>query len=68
MRNTPATTHQMDPPGIGPKKTFFVLMTVVGCIAILWPKVFYPMMMGSGTPKQPALKGHHGTGECCDNR
>ncbi|XP_037915363.1 uncharacterized protein LOC119654204 isoform X2 [Hermetia illucens] len=66
MRNTPATTHQMDPPGIGPKKTFFVLMTVVGCIAILWPKVFYPMMMGSGTPKQPALKGHHGTVSCCD--
>lgn len=35
-----------EPPGLGPKKTLFVLVTVVGCIAILWPKIFYPMMFG----------------------
>lgn len=32
--------------GLGPKKTFLVLFTVVGCIAILFPKIFYPMMVG----------------------
>ncbi|XP_055381737.1 putative uncharacterized protein DDB_G0289963 isoform X2 [Condylostylus longicornis] len=39
--------------GLGPKKTVFVMVTVVGCIAILWPKVFYPMMFGSSPPQQP---------------
>ena len=32
--------------GLGPKKTALVIFTVVGCIAILFPKIFYPMMMG----------------------
>lgn len=32
---------------IGPRKTMFVLVVVVGCFAILWPKVFYPMLVGS---------------------
>lgn len=35
-----------EPSGLGTKKTLFVLVTVVGCIAILWPKIFYPMMFG----------------------
>ncbi|XP_055310486.1 uncharacterized protein LOC129573666 isoform X2 [Sitodiplosis mosellana] len=34
-------------PPLGPRKTIFVLATVIGCIAILWPKIFYPMMFGA---------------------
>lgn len=30
-----------------PKKTLIVLVIVVGCFAVLWPKVFYPMLVGS---------------------
>lgn len=37
--------------GLGPKKTALVLVTVVGCIAILFPKIFYPMMMGPAADK-----------------
>lgn len=39
--------NQSDTPPLGPRKTIFVLATVIGCIAILWPKIFYPMMFGS---------------------
>lgn len=38
--------NQTDTPPLGPRKTIFVLATVIGCIAILWPKIFYPMMFG----------------------
>lgn len=41
------------PPALGPRKTLFVLVTVVGCIAILWPKIFYPMMFS--TPNAPPV-------------
>lgn len=56
MATKPATQNAAhkptnDPPGLGPKKTLFVLVTVVGCIAILWPKIFYPMMFS--TPNEP---------------
>ncbi|XP_055687869.1 resistance to inhibitors of cholinesterase protein 3 isoform X6 [Lutzomyia longipalpis] len=54
-----------DPPGLGPKKTFFVLVTVVGCIAILWPKVFQPMFMGAGQGGRSLMDDHRGSG-CCD--
>ncbi len=37
--------------GLGPKKTALVLFTVVGCIAILFPKIFYPMIVGVPNPK-----------------
>lgn len=33
--------------GLGTKKTIFVLCVVVGCVGILWPKLFYPMFYGS---------------------
>lgn len=46
----PATTN--DGP-LGPRKTLFVLVTVIGCIAILWPKIFYPMMFS--TPAGPPV-------------
>lgn len=38
--------NQNDTPPLGPRKTIFVLATVVACIAILFPKIFYPMMFG----------------------
>lgn len=52
---TPPSHHQQD-GGLGPKKTLFVLVTVVGCIAILWPKIFYPMMFSS--PEVPPVKNN----------
>lgn len=57
------TAVSIDPPGLGPKKTFFIIVTVVGCIAILWPKVFYPMMFGA--QQKPLVKDYNrgiGTG------
>ncbi|XP_022221601.1 resistance to inhibitors of cholinesterase protein 3 isoform X7 [Drosophila obscura] len=43
--------------GMTPKKTALIIVTVIGCIAILWPKVFHPMMFGSvPPPKQQNLK------------
>lgn len=32
---------------IGPKKTMFILVVVIGCFSVLWPKVFYPMLVGN---------------------
>lgn len=32
---------------IGPRKTMFILVVVIGCFSILWPKVFYPMLKGN---------------------
>nr|CAH7759462.1 unnamed protein product [Callosobruchus chinensis] len=32
---------------LSPRKTMFILVIVVGCFAVLWPKVFYPMLVGS---------------------
>ncbi|XP_053686709.1 uncharacterized protein LOC128736256 [Sabethes cyaneus] len=49
---------------LGPRKTMIIMVTVVGCIAILWPKVFYPMMVGPGQTKN-VIKDHRGPG-CCD--
>ncbi|XP_041632931.1 uncharacterized protein RIC-3 isoform X4 [Drosophila kikkawai] len=51
-----------------PKKTALIIVTVIGCIAILWPKVFHPMMFG-GVPPAPAkqnFKDQRGPGGCCD--
>ncbi|XP_055854657.1 resistance to inhibitors of cholinesterase protein 3 isoform X4 [Episyrphus balteatus] len=42
---------------LGSKKTAIIVITVVGCIAILWPKVFHPMMFGGALPK-PTPKEH----------
>jgi hypothetical protein len=39
--------------GLGPKKTLLVIVTVVGCIAILFPKIFYPMIVGPAAIKDP---------------
>ncbi|XP_036331090.1 uncharacterized protein LOC118742817 isoform X12 [Rhagoletis pomonella] len=49
--------------GLSPKKTAVIIVTVVGCIAILWPKVFYPMMFGGVAPaKSGNLNEQRGPG------
>uniref|UniRef100_A0A1Q3FNB2 Resistance to inhibitors of cholinesterase protein 3 N-terminal domain-containing protein n=1 Tax=Culex tarsalis TaxID=7177 RepID=A0A1Q3FNB2_CULTA len=61
---------------MGTRKTLIIMVTVVGCIAILWPKVFYPMVVGpnggggagvgvGGQFKPNIMKDHRGSG-CCD--
>ncbi|KRG05231.1 resistance to inhibitors of cholinesterase protein 3 isoform X9 [Drosophila mojavensis] len=56
-----ATAKQKQPraaseESMSPKKMGVIaLVTVVGCVAILWPKVFHPMMFG-GTPPKPSYK------------
>lgn len=37
---------KMPDSDLGTRKTLFVLVIVVGCFAVLWPKVFYPMLVG----------------------
>ncbi|XP_076669310.1 RIC3 acetylcholine receptor chaperone isoform X7 [Andrena cerasifolii] len=34
----------------GPRKTIFILAIVAGCFAVLWPRIFYPMLTASVTP------------------
>lgn len=44
----------------GPRKTIFILAIVAGCFAVLWPKIFYPMLTAS-------VNSHHSNSEtCCD--
>ncbi|XP_052842009.1 uncharacterized protein LOC128256032 isoform X5 [Drosophila gunungcola] len=68
----PATaTSKQRPPvvdeGMTPKKTALIIVTVIGCIAILWPKVFHPMMFGGVPPPKPSLKDQRAApGGCCD--
>ncbi|KAI4469258.1 resistance to inhibitors of cholinesterase protein 3 ric3 [Holotrichia oblita] len=50
---------------IGPRKTMFVLVVVVGCFAVLWPKVFYPMLVGSANQHIKPSPIDKTTG-CCD--
>ncbi|XP_033154420.1 uncharacterized protein LOC117137197 isoform X2 [Drosophila mauritiana] len=53
--------------GMTPKKTALIIVTVIGCIAILWPKVFHPMMFGGVPPAQPNFKDPRAApGGCCD--
>lgn len=47
------TTVEPETNPLGPKKTILVIATVVGCIGILWPKVFHPMLIGSNS--NPAI-------------
>ncbi|XP_037896285.1 uncharacterized protein LOC119641587 isoform X7 [Glossina fuscipes] len=42
--------------GLSSKKTALIIVTVVGCIAILWPKVLYPMMFGGSKTVKTDLK------------
>ncbi|XP_044248989.1 resistance to inhibitors of cholinesterase protein 3 isoform X4 [Drosophila takahashii] len=69
----PATaTSKPRPPvveeGMTPKKTALIIVTVIGCIAILWPKVFHPMMFGGVPPPKQNFKDQRAAtpGGCCD--
>ncbi|XP_014208653.1 uncharacterized protein LOC106639504 isoform X3 [Copidosoma floridanum] len=52
------TTHDN---AFGPRKTVVILAVVAGCFAVLWPKIFYPMLIASYAPPPSA----DSTG-CCD--
>ncbi|XP_032292082.1 resistance to inhibitors of cholinesterase protein 3 isoform X17 [Drosophila virilis] len=51
QKHRSATEESMSPKKMG----IIAIVTVVGCIAILWPKVFHPMMFG-GAPPKPSFK------------
>ncbi|XP_063626929.1 resistance to inhibitors of cholinesterase protein 3 isoform X8 [Cydia splendana] len=40
---------------LGPRKTMFVLVIVVGCFAVLWPRILSPLMLGQGQLKPNQL-------------
>ncbi|XP_011299815.1 ABC transporter F family member 4 [Fopius arisanus] len=46
----------------GPKKTMLVLAIVAGCFAVLWPKIFYPMLTGPAHTTHTSPDGS----VCCD--
>ncbi|XP_059480144.1 uncharacterized protein LOC132199437 isoform X3 [Neocloeon triangulifer] len=56
----------------GTAKTVFILAIVVGCFAILWPKIFYPMLLTSLSSGVAAPSTHpedsplDNTANCCD--
>ncbi|XP_044263312.1 uncharacterized protein LOC123010468 isoform X2 [Tribolium madens] len=50
---------------LSPRKTMLVLVIVVGCFAVLWPKVFYPMLVGSANQHIKPSPIDKATG-CCD--
>uniref|UniRef100_A0A1A9X4U4 Resistance to inhibitors of cholinesterase protein 3 N-terminal domain-containing protein n=1 Tax=Glossina brevipalpis TaxID=37001 RepID=A0A1A9X4U4_9MUSC len=53
--------------GLSSKKTALIIVTVIGCIAILWPKVFYPMMFGGiKTMKTDLKETQRVPGGCCE--
>lgn len=59
-----ATSSAPSNGGLGTKKSVFVLITVVGCIAILWPKILYFAMFGGQQTTKTFVKDHRsGTGE-----
>ncbi|XP_071862307.1 RIC3 acetylcholine receptor chaperone isoform X4 [Bombus fervidus] len=45
----------------GPRKVIFVLAIVIGCFAVLWPKIFYPMFTTSVSPHYTSDNS-----ACCD--
>ncbi|XP_017768528.1 PREDICTED: uncharacterized protein LOC108556776 isoform X2 [Nicrophorus vespilloides] len=67
------SSHQQQTPSkaanggvdIGPKKTAFIVFVVVACFAVLWPKVFYPMMFGT-TDDQLRPNAVDKSAGCCD--
>lgn len=49
--DTKNTTKMPNEEALGPRKTMFVLVIVVGCFAVLWPKILSPLILG-GTREQ----------------
>ncbi|KAK4885107.1 hypothetical protein RN001_001378 [Aquatica leii] len=57
------TNKKMSETDLGTKKTLIVLVIVVGCFAVLWPKVLYPMLIGS---TNQIMKPNNLDKGCCD--
>lgn len=38
---------------LGPRKTMFVLVIVVGCFAVLWPRILSPLLAGGREQLKP---------------
>ena len=38
-------------------KTRQIIAVVLGCFAVLWPKIFYPMLVGSGAGSNAGRQG-----------
>ncbi|XP_024086186.1 uncharacterized protein LOC106670478 isoform X3 [Cimex lectularius] len=47
----------------GTGKSIFILAIVAGCFAILWPNIFYPMIVGNTATKGQQASNGNG---CCD--
>lgn len=60
-RKTPSNYGYIN-EGLSSRKTAIIIVTVVGCIAILWPKVFYPMIFGGSSSKTDPFTDKKGLG------
>lgn len=50
---------------LGPRKTMFVLVIVVGCFAVLWPRILSPLILGHTQEQLKPNKFDREAG-CCD--
>ncbi|XP_059046728.1 titin isoform X3 [Achroia grisella] len=50
---------------LGPRKTMFVLVIVVGCFAVLWPRILSPLILGHTQDQLKPNKFDREAG-CCD--
>ncbi|XP_047536506.1 uncharacterized protein LOC125070609 isoform X1 [Vanessa atalanta] len=50
---------------LGPRKTMFVLVIVVGCFAVLWPRILSPLILGHTSEQLKPNKFDRETG-CCE--
>lgn len=62
-RRSKAASMEPEHDYIGTKKTALVFVIVIGCFAVLWPRIFYPMMVG-GPAGQPIKPNEQDGGEC----
>ncbi|XP_026739592.1 myb-like protein X isoform X2 [Trichoplusia ni] len=50
---------------LGPRKTMFVLVIVVGCFAVLWPRILSPLILGAGREQLKPNQFDRDAG-CCE--
>ncbi|CAH2041989.1 unnamed protein product, partial [Iphiclides podalirius] len=50
---------------LGPRKTMFVLVIVVGCFAVLWPRILSPLILGHSQEQLKPNKFDREAG-CCE--
>ncbi|CAH0724166.1 unnamed protein product, partial [Brenthis ino] len=50
---------------LGPRKTMFVLVIVVGCFAVLWPRILSPLILGHTTEQLKPNQFDRDAG-CCE--